>query len=397
MVREALIAEYLRLGLRFGRLSPGIVQSYTGDPRLRDQVNREPPPVPEELASQARRLRRAVRHADLDNDRGDFLLGQLTALDCVARRLAGGTTSFAERLRRCFQVEVERGHPEVYAAAHAELAHWLPRGGTLAERMAEFRRRELVPVESLPGRVRALSEVLRRRTRETFRLPPHEGVSYRFDRDPSFGGLQHFLGGGRSRVTISTATPHRLSELPRLLAHETYPGHHTQHCRSTLPEHDIALAETPQCAVSEGLAERALDVLVGPGWGEWTLGALGGRPPGPEGPELELMDAARRALAGVRRDAALMLHEHGNDPRQVREYLRRWLLLDDSRAGVLLDLLSDPSAAAHAAVHPAGDELLGAWVDFRDAGERSRRYGLLLDRPLPPRALRSELSGRIAA
>ncbi|MDP9642332.1 hypothetical protein J2S53_002277 [Actinopolyspora lacussalsi] len=394
---EAPVAEYLLLGLRFGRLSRGFVQSYTGDRALRGQVDREPAPLPGVLASQARGLRRTVRRAALGADRADFLLGQLAALDCAARGLAGGPVSFAGRLRRCFQIEVHRTDPEHYAAVHAELAHWLPRGATLAERVANFRERERVPAEALPGCVRALSESFRVLSHEAFRLPSHERVTYRFRHDPSFGGLQHYLGGGRSVVTVSTAVPHRLSDLPRLLAHESYPGHHTQHCRGTLPEHDISLTDTPQCTVSEGLAERALDVLLGPAWGARVREVLHGILPVPAAEDLERMDAARRVLAGVRRDAALMLHEHGTDPHRVREYLRCWLLLDDSRARVLLERLSDPSTAAYAVVCPAAYELTGAWLDAEGPEHRRARYERLLDRSLPPHTLRSELSGRIAA
>ncbi|MGJ7907575.1 hypothetical protein ACOQFL_13985 [Actinopolyspora sp. H202] len=394
---ETPVVEYLFLGLRFGRLSGGFVQSYTGDRALRGRVDREPVPLPELLASQARELRRTVRRAALDADREDFLLGQLAALDCAARGLAGAPVSFAGKLRGCFQIEANRADPELYAAVHAELAHWLPRGATLFERMANFRERELIPARALPDCVRALSEAFRSLTREAFRLPAHERVTYRFRHDHSFGGLQHYLGNGRSVVTVSTAVPHRLSDLPRLLAHESYPGHHTQHCRGTLPEHDIALVDTPQCAISEGLAERALDVLLGPDWGARVRDALGGILQLPPAEDLERMDAARRVLAGVRRDAALMLHEHGTDPHRVREYLRRWLLLDDSRARALLERLSDPSTAAYAAVRPAAYELTGAWLDVEGPEHRRARYERLLDRPLPPRTLRSELSGRIAA
>ncbi|SDJ68542.1 hypothetical protein SAMN04487820_101271 [Actinopolyspora mzabensis] len=394
---EAPVAEYLVLGLRLGRLSRGFVQSYTGDQALRGQVDREPAPLPGVLASQARALRRTVRQAALDADREDFLLGQLAALDCAARGLTGAPVSFAGKLRRCFQLEADRTDPERYAAVHAELAHWLPRGATLLERMANFRERERIPTKALPDCVRALSEVLRALTREAFRLPAHERVTYRFRHEPSFGGLQHYLGDGRSVVTVSTAVPHRLSDLPRLLAHESYPGHHTQHCRGTLPEHEISLAPTPQCALSEGLAERALDVLLGPAWSVRVCEVLHGILPLPAAEDLERMDAARRVLAGVRRDAALMLHEHGTDPHRVREYLRRWLLLDDSRARVLLERLSDPSAAAYAAVCPSAYELTGGWLDAEGPDCRRARYARLLDRPLPPHTLRSELSGIIAA
>ena len=51
---DALIREYLLLGLRFDRIEEGYVDSFTGDPALRKQVADEPAPDPATLARQAR-------------------------------------------------------------------------------------------------------------------------------------------------------------------------------------------------------------------------------------------------------------------------------------------------------------------------------------------------------
>src|SRR5882724_7423347 len=51
-----LIREYLLLGLRFDRIEEGYVDSFTGDPAVRQQVQNEPAPDPAELALTAERL-----------------------------------------------------------------------------------------------------------------------------------------------------------------------------------------------------------------------------------------------------------------------------------------------------------------------------------------------------
>ena len=43
--------EYVRLGLRFDRLESGFVDAYTGDPRVRAQVEDEPAPTPRSSAT----------------------------------------------------------------------------------------------------------------------------------------------------------------------------------------------------------------------------------------------------------------------------------------------------------------------------------------------------------
>ena len=71
-----------------------------------------------------------------------------------------------------------------------------------------------------------------------------------------------------------------MSNLPRLVAHESYPGHHTEHCRKEAglvagqdqAEQTIFLVNTPQCLMAEGLADLALYAAIGP-----ELGRLGRR------------------------------------------------------------------------------------------------------------------------
>src|ERR1700712_3546732 len=98
--------EYVRLGLRFDRLESGFVDAYTGDPQLRAAVADETAPTPAELAAQARSLREELDSADLAADRLDYLRGQLTGLECSARKMAGESIGFVDEVAAYFQVDV---------------------------------------------------------------------------------------------------------------------------------------------------------------------------------------------------------------------------------------------------------------------------------------------------
>src|SRR5215213_7277422 len=110
--------EYVRLGLRFDRLESGFVDAFTGDPRLRAQVADEPAPTPQLLGDQARSLLKELAAADLPADRADYLRGQLTGLECTARKMAGEPVGFVAEVASYFQVDVVLGDEAVYAAAH---------------------------------------------------------------------------------------------------------------------------------------------------------------------------------------------------------------------------------------------------------------------------------------
>ncbi|HEY6648805.1 MAG TPA: DUF885 domain-containing protein, partial [Mycobacterium sp.] len=72
MESGTLIREYLLLGLRFDRIEEGYVDSFTGDPSLRQQVQNEPAPHPADLAIQADRLATELP-GGLDPARADYV------------------------------------------------------------------------------------------------------------------------------------------------------------------------------------------------------------------------------------------------------------------------------------------------------------------------------------
>ncbi|HEU0089152.1 MAG TPA: DUF885 domain-containing protein [Pseudonocardiaceae bacterium] len=395
-----LVREYLLLGLRFDRLIEGFVDAYTGDPALRRQVTDEPRPDPAVLARRARELRAELPSAGLPEPRARFLDAHLTALECSGRALAGQPVGFVAEVAAYFDVVIEPGDPDVYRAAHAAIDELLPGVGPLDERMLAHRTRDEIAPDRLESAVHALSSALRDRVRSSVGLPPEETVQYEVVTDKPWSGFNYYLGDYRSRVAINADLGHRMANLPHLVAHESYPGHHTEHCRKEAglvrtqrhAEQTIFLVNTPQCLMAEGLADLGLHAAVGPGWGRWAeeiLADLGLRM---DGELSEKLEAASAGLPGVRQDAALMLHDRGADPEDVLAYLRRWLLVPEARARQILRFLSDPLWRAYTTTYVEGYRLLRTWLDARPQAEPlARRYLRLLDEPLVPSAVRAEL------
>ncbi|AOS61654.1 DUF885 domain-containing protein [Actinoalloteichus hymeniacidonis] len=395
-----LVREYLLLGLRFDRLVEGFVDAYPGDPRLRRQVDLEPRPEPAALARWAAELRARLPAAGLAAERTRFLDAQLTALECSGRRLAGQEIGFVDEVESYFQVRIAPGDTDAYRAVHADLAALLPGSGPLPERLADLRRRDEIPPHRLEGCVREISGALRERVRAQFGLPEHEAVEYEVVSDKPWSGFNYYLGDYRSRVSINTDIGHRMAHLPHLIAHESYPGHHTEHCRkeaglvgrSGQQEQTIFLVNTPQCLMAEGMADLGLHAIVGPGWGRWTSEIMADLGLRMEGELVERVETVRAGLLGVRQDAALMLHDRGADEDEVVAFLRRWLLISDRRARQALRFLADPLWRAYTTTYVEGYRLLRTWLDLRPAAEPlGVRYARLLDEPLVPESVRTEI------
>jgi hypothetical protein len=392
--------EYVRLGLRFDRLESGFVDAYTGDPRIRAQVEDEPAPTPQGLRDQARSLLRELDAAGLPADRAEFLRGQLTGLECTARKMSGEPVAFADEVRSYFQVDAVLGDPAVYAAAHKELDALLPGGGSLAERYAAHRQREECPPERLEAAVHALSSALRDRVRGQYGLPELETVRYEVVTDKPWSGFNYYEGNYRSRVAINADLPHRLSQLPHLVAHESYPGHHTEHCRKELglveradrAEHTVFLVNTPECLMAEGLADLGVQASIGDGWGVWAAEILGDLGLRFDGELAERLSAAAAPLNRVRQDAAVLLHDRGAGVDEVVAYLQRWSLVSAERAAQQIRFLTHPLWRAYTSTYVEGFDLLSRWLADRPVEQPvSDRFLRLLDEPLTPRAVADEL------
>lgn len=400
---EGLPRAYVALGLRLGRVVPGLVDAHLGDPAIAGRVHDEPVPDPARLRHDAAELRRRSAHdALLGPERAEYLDAQLAACEVIAARAAGEEVGVIEEVRDCLGVEVGPGEPDDYRAAHARLADVLaatPRG--LPAALAAFRERDRVPPDLLRPGLEAMTAALRERTAALVGLPEEEGLDLEIVTGVPWAGFARRVGPGRSVMQISRDAGHRRSHLPLLAAHEAYPGHHTEMARTEMPgdappERTLFLARTPQSLVAEGAAECGIAAVVGPGWGRWAAGylAAAGIPTTPaDGALGEAVEDAMLPLAAVRQDAALLLHGGTGADReeQARAHLRRWLLIDDDRARRMLEFLAHPRWRIHTTTYVEGVRLVRPWLGS-GAASSGARFARLLDEAWTPARLRRETS-----
>ena len=404
MDATTVIREYLKLGLRFDRIEDGYVDSFTGDPALRVAVADEPAPDPADLARQADRLIGEVASVGdsgaLDAQRTDYLIAHLRALACAGRKFAGEDVGFVDEVRAYFDVEIRKGDPDRYRDAHRRLDEALRGSGPLAERMQAHRTSEEIPPERLEECIHAFSSALRDRVRADFPLPDSETINYEIVTDKPWSGFNYYEGDYRSTVAVNADLKQQMSNLPRLVAHESYPGHHTEHCRKEAglvardgqTEQTIFLVNTPQCLMAEGLADLALYAAIGDGatWGGWATEIYADLGLRFDGERAEAISAAAADLADVRQDAALMLHDEHRDVDDVVAFLQRWQLTSEARARQSMKFLSSPLWRAYTSTYVEGYRLLRGWLDARPADvSLTARFGRLLDEPLVPSSLRA--------
>ena len=383
------VDRYLEAGLRIGRHLDGLVDAYFGPAELAARVAAEPlRPLPA-LVGDVRAL-----VADLDAGDGDlgpvrrrWLRAQSAGLHTAARQLAGEAVPFLDEVEQCYGVRPAFVDHDVLADAHRRLDRALPGSGPLAERYDTWRTSHLMSPEQLTAAVHTLAEVFRERTASAFGLPDGEHVEFELVTDQPWSGFNYYEGDLRSRVAINIDLPVSSTAIGHLIAHEAYPGHHTEHCRKEVGlvrrrrqiEESIFLVGTPQCLLAEGLADLALEALLGPGNEPQLaelLHPLGIRY---DTEVVAAVAAAGEALSSVRGNAALLLHDRGRPEEEAVAELERWALLSHERAVKSIAFLTHPTWRAYIFCYVAGLPLCRRFV----AGDPARFERLLTEQFVP--------------
>ncbi len=371
----AAAERYLTLGLQLDRHVEGIVDAYFGPSELAAAVEAEPPREPQALVDAADAL--------LDGLDDGWLRDQAAALRIYAGVLAGESRSYADEVEGCYGVRPPFTDESVFEAAHARLEELLPGTGPVAERHARWEESLRVPAERVEQTLAAAIEVARRWTSELVALPAGESVVVETVRDVPWLAFCEYLGDLQSRISVNVDLPLSAVELLTVVAHETYPGHHTERCLKDqllvrgrgLLEETIVLVPTPQSLVSEGIATTAPWVLLESDAGP-ELAAVAHA----AGVDLDLAHtlAVGRALEPCRWaevNAALLLHDRGADPADVRAYLERFGLLSPELAAHLIRFLTEPTSRTYVLTYAAGRRLCRDYL----AGGPERFHRLLTE------------------
>ncbi len=407
---DPIAGDYILLGLRLDQHIPGLVDGYFGPADLKAEVDIGQLRSPARLTADAESLIERLADEVADEGRRDWLGAQLTALRTQAAALAGDELPYLEHLARCFAWTPERRDEAIFEAAAGDLDSILPGPQPLAERLAAWDARFEIPVDRLPGVVDWLVGRFRARSAGLFGLPRGEDLKVSIVTNQPWSGYNWYDGGLRSRVDINTDLPVRAADLVHTVAHETFPGHHLEHAwkeadlvdRSGRLEAAILLINTPECLVSEGLAD---------------LGYTFASPRDEEADLLvELFDRAglsiatdpeaardaaertvairrpRRRLSEVLVNAALMRHADGASHEETLNYLIGVGRTAPPIAEKRLEFIEHPLWRTYVFVYDEGEALLRRWLDAVPEPDRAARFGRLLHEQLTPTAIAAELA-----
>jgi hypothetical protein len=231
-----------------------------------------------------------------------------------------------------------------------------------------WRKQFEVPTEKLMPLLEKVAAEVRSRTVREVPLPEGEEIELSLVSDKPWGGYNWYLGNMRSLIEINTDLPVSSLSLVDYLAHEAYPGHHTEHALRDAAqyrgrgqgEYAITILNSPESFIAEAIATTARGLIFeGDSDLEWAAEHIF-----PEigiAPDIEQISQVREAqreIGAVSCNASLLLNEDGRPTDEVVQYIVQWGLRRQDEAEHSIRFLASPLSRIYVFTYYYGERLL---------------------------------------
>ena len=394
---KRLVEEYIKLGFAIEEYLPGYVDSYFGPDEWESQAKQDGKLPLQNLTGRTAQLASAISQADnMDIQRKDFFIRQVTAMQMSVRLFSEEKIPLAEEVNALYDVQPIWVNESQFEEAHKELDTLLPPGDSLAERLQDWNRSLEIHIEKAKELFPLVAKRLRELTHQRFNLPDEEDFTLEFVSDKPWGAYNLYLGGFQSRIDINIDLPIRVTGLAELIAHEGYPGHHTELSlkeqklvrEKNYLEHTIALLNSPSCVVAEGIATSARETILTDNemedWYRQDLLPLAGISHIDPKRIMEISNALRKTK-GIMGNLSFMLYDQHKSVEEAEDYLQRYALATEKERKHLIRFISDPLSRSYVFTYDMGYDLLKELFSHVD---RDTYFKRLLEEPVTPSQIR---------
>jgi len=394
---QRFVEEYVRLALSINEYLPGYIDSYFGPSEWAQEAKQAGKlPLPD-LTQRADQLATNISQANhWDTQRKEFLACQINAMQMSLRLLAGENVPLAEEVQAIYDVQPTWRDEANFLEYQKWLDEMLPKGDSLKERLESWKNSLEIPVEKVKELLPFIVNSLRELAHRKFSLPEDESFVVEFISDQTWMAYNRYLGEYRSLIEINTDLPMWLDQFVITMAHEGYPGHHTELSikdarlvrQRGYQEHVLTLINAPSCVISEGIARSALETLLTDQeleelYQEELLPRAG----------MTHLDAkkivgiinAEKKINGLWGNAAFMLHDQKKSTEEIIAYLQKYEMSTDQEANRAIRFMSGPLDRSYIFTYTVGHDLLQELFSIAD---RDKYFARLLEEPVTPSQIR---------
>jgi hypothetical protein len=392
---------FVRLALAIDAHLPGYIDAYFGPEAWKAQAKQTGNVPLVDLTHQTQILAADISKAEsLSAQRREYLARHVIAMQMSLRLLQGEKVSLADEVEAIYGVRPDWKDESDFEEAHRLLDEVLPPGGSIKERMLEWERSLEIPLEKVQELLPLIITRLRKFTDQKLNLPENESFTVEFVSNQPWAAYNWYLGNFRSRIDINTDLPTRISFLPTLMAHEGYPGHHTDLAIKDkllvrdLKYHEftVNLINAPSALMAEGIATTARKaILTDDELEEWfreeLLPAAGMAHIDPK--RILAIGKAGRKMNGVDGNVAFMLHDQQKNEAEVSLYLQKYDFSTEQEAKKTIDFISNPLYRSYIFTYYVGYDLLEELFKHVD---RDRYFRRIIEEPVTPGLVRQWIS-----
>jgi hypothetical protein len=274
---NSIAENYVKLVLNVGLHDPGYVDAYYGPaewkPADSSVVVKDSVQI-QKLYKESGRLLDSLdalsnyKANEIETLRYKFLYKQLLAVRTRISMLAGAVFTFDEETKNLYDAVSPVHSNDFFTSVLDDLDKSLPGKGDIAERLSEFRKSFIIPVNKLNAVFTAAINECRKRTLKHINLPSNENFSVEYVKDKPWGAYNWYKGNSYSVIQVNTSLPVYIDRAVGLAAHEGYPGHHVY---NTLLEKNMVKERkwmefsiyplySPQSLIAEGSADFGIHI-----------------------------------------------------------------------------------------------------------------------------------------
>lgn len=391
-------SDYLRLGLRIGKLQKGYVDYYYGPSEIEEKVDRESKISPKQLLKDCSSLQKTVFDQGFDAKREIYLGKMLNSMGLKLKEdFLGIKVPIEEALRIQCDVEVKPFKESEIDDLKDQFDEAYGGKGTLEEKINDLRVKRNIPKGEVLAACEKGVKIVEKRTKELFpdMLPKGESIelnaTLRSD-GINWSSYDWYKGNFMSVVDVTIDYGKYWTIILRTCAHECYPGHHTEfavaedklHNNQNHFERAILFFNNPYMVICEGIAELSLNALFTAREQEELVLAMFCPDPTNDRPSVEVLmkqTCARKKLFMLDFNAGYHTHVDGWDEKTVRKYIKSFEVWDSTAINNKIKLIFDPIHKMAAYDYQIGRKLITAkYGEF--PSPKDFRY--LLENPLLP-------------
>ena len=272
---------YLRLALEINKHIDGYIETFLGPTDFRARIEAEDKKSPQALLDDLARLREMIPVGDPIRYR--YIEAILCAMDCSLRILNREEFEYFDEVHRLFDIRPRLVNEALFTKAHRELDSLLPGSGSVSNRLDAWRKLYEIPKDKLLDLVELAHRETRERTRAFVNLIEGEAVEMSLTSGQPWLAYSKYIGNAQSRIEFNIDVPFSALDLAELIAHEAYPGHHTEgqlkekalFYGKGFAEHGILIMHSPAAVIAEGIAMTAAEIIFpGDTRYDWTAEVL---------------------------------------------------------------------------------------------------------------------------